>query len=330
MRHLKLLMVLLISTILIAACGQEDKANQEEKTEVKEQDIELTDENQKAAAETVKSYIKAAYSNTDFSSTTNFKGTEYMSGDQEWHQSFMDELAFITNNGQESFEVKDVIIKELIDLGDYYEDETYSPVYIINTKVLFKDNDDKENYESTGILLSYNNADSTWEIDWYNFAQPLEPIDFWGSNNAEVVPANDSQEAAAELAKLFATEFLSLGNRESVDDLRGMIELWIDEEQEVIKQNILSSNESFFQLDKESRPMVANVKIDELLPFREMPIEEATEAYAINVSVEYEENKSLDLTELGFVIVKINDEWKIIQNLTYRITPWEYVDLSAQ
>lgn len=317
-----------IAIFTLSACGEE--SSEQVEVEVKEQDIELTDEKQKDAADTVKAYIKAAYSNTDFSSLSTIKGLQYMGDEEEWHQGFADELKFITNNGKESFAVEDVIIKELVDLGDYYEDTNYSPVYIINSKVVFKEPEGKETYENMGILLSYDNSKSQWDIDWYNFAQPLEEIDFWGSKNAQVVPTTKDQEAAAELVKQFTTDFLSLGNRESVDDLAGMVDLWVDKEKESIKENILSMNESFFQLDKETRPVVANVKLDEILTFKEMPLDNATDAYAINVSIEYEENKGLDLYELGFVVVKIDGEWKILQNLNMRLTPWEFVDKNLQ
>jgi hypothetical protein len=114
--------------------------------------------------------------------------------------------------------------------------------------------------------------------------------------------------------KHYIKEYLSFGIRESIEDTRELVGLWDEVEQEDFKTKLINSNKSLLQLDKEIQPMVSYVRLSEIQPFKEMPVENASEAYAINVSITYEEGNALDLTFLGLVVAKIDGEWKNVQS----------------
>lgn len=321
--------LLVVVWLLLVGCGNKEvnnlsKDNVVQKTN-NEQDIEITDQNQKDASNVVKTFITEVYSNNDFSEKQNIKGIGYLANDEKWREGLIEELKYITKNGKKRFEIEKVVLKEVIEVDNFLNDENYDQSFIVNSKIIFKDGKIKKGYEYTGNVVSHNKKSNKWEIAWYNFPQFLT---LYSYNSPKVIPKNEDEEQVVELAKKLIKGFLSFNSRTSVDDTEGLENLWIEIEKEDFKEDLLKTNKSIMNsYSKEKFPKVNTVEPIEIQKFIQMPLKNATDAYSITSNIIYDPNReSLDLFSANVIIAKIEGEWKVIQFNPERVAPWEYIN----
>ncbi|MCA1321557.1 C39 family peptidase [Bacillus tianshenii] len=237
----------------------------------------------------------------------------------QYIQDIFEELRYLTDHGNIQMKMKDMFVQEVLAVDFPYK-STYDKSFLVNAKVIHQNGD----LSQTGHIFSHHKKSDEWHLTWYNFGQHLMEYP-WDEhyNHLKVNPADTKMKEAIEYAEKFIKDYLHYFSSQDEQDIKPLMEQWIETKQDEFEVEILTSKANILGIKKGKLLNVSECVSIEVLPFRNVPTQSATEAYAISVLLVIQKKFWKTAMQIGVVTVKENGAWKIYEMSNKRITPWQ-------